>query len=451
MFKLKGYYIWMSIKANMCQAMSLVFLFRFFNDLETMTDIGVKTHFKKFCAPMSNKQWETLSAPSLTEQEFCPSWTVPSYHFFKVCLPRFNDSSIDKLKSQIVVSSSIEQIQINGDDLIKSVSSFGSYISSKFFVERFFNDLYAVWTLVLGAFLFTGVISFLWIIMLRFFAKVLIWASLILLVVLIATVLTLNAIKLVSSYRDYLLDLWSGQQGIAVFIFEIYNEERIYHKGKQEFAIMSCIVLKRRLFPWILRQTNTILFRTNERNVHFILHFVCDCIKEKYRHCQYFFCNTRFIITDLANLYLATHHKSMLLLILIRMIILKMGRKKGEEEDFQTVIRAISEAFFPKNLCSSKGIGYQKLSKPKYKTILSSILRHTSSPNLINLRERFVLSREGDSIGKIYGENLSLNASEMGRNDDIFLSEYKVPKSLIKRPPRSRYQSTSFFFLERHF
>ncbi|XP_040574724.1 choline transporter-like protein 2 [Lepeophtheirus salmonis] len=187
---------------QICVKQCPLYSYSVFNDLETMTDIGVKTHFKKFCAPMSNKQWETLSAPSLTEQEFCPSWTVPSYHFFKVCLPRFNDSSIDKLKSQIVVSSSIEQIQINGDDLIKSVSSFGSYISSKFFVERFFNDLYAVWTLVLGAFLFTGVISFLWIIMLRFLAKVLIWASLIWLVVLIATVLTLNAIKVKWSYQN---------------------------------------------------------------------------------------------------------------------------------------------------------------------------------------------------------------------------------------------------------
>jgi choline transporter-like protein 2/4/5 len=74
-------------------------------------------------------------------------------------------------------SDTMEGQSVSQATLTSAVTALGAFLELRSFGERVFNDLSATWWMIGLAFLAATVVSFLWIVLMRFFAGIMVWTS----------------------------------------------------------------------------------------------------------------------------------------------------------------------------------------------------------------------------------------------------------------------------------
>eukprot|EP00095_Tigriopus_kingsejongensis_P005861 maker-scaffold38_size502422-snap-gene-1.13 protein:Tk05861 transcript:maker-scaffold38_size502422-snap-gene-1.13-mRNA-1 annotation:"hypothetical protein DAPPUDRAFT_305570" len=156
------------------------------------TDTSVKRRMFPYCGPkMTEAQItdDTITVKDLIRDKICPPWWVPSKTLLGRCVPNFETTD----DNQVVTNDTViidkdetpENEVVNGGVLKKAINYIGKVIDVRSFGERVYSDLATTWWMVLLALLLATVLSLVWIILMKFVAAVMVWASLILSVLLL--------------------------------------------------------------------------------------------------------------------------------------------------------------------------------------------------------------------------------------------------------------------------
>jgi len=184
-----------------------------------------KAGMKSFCAPMSDKDWQSKSVATLIEEGLCPAWVLPSQAILGRCIP------LPEIKSVVdggggpgdeVVSSdqTVDKTPITASTLAGAVNALTAFLSVSDFVQRVGRDLADTWWMIGIALVAATVVSFIWILLMRFFTALMVWASVLLVFLLCSGVLGYSVYRYlwiinnvdVSIYEQNIFDInWTPQ------------------------------------------------------------------------------------------------------------------------------------------------------------------------------------------------------------------------------------------------
>ena len=123
-----------------------------------------------------------MSSKQLMRNQVCPKWTVPSGSFLGRCMPFFKfDNGSDIVDGDTVLTADQTDDQdFTVDNLKKAVEYLLQVLNLRGYGEKMLNDVIESWWAILLGILLATLVSFIWVIMMRFVAAVMVWASIIL-------------------------------------------------------------------------------------------------------------------------------------------------------------------------------------------------------------------------------------------------------------------------------
>ncbi len=161
-----------------------------------------KTVMKPFCAPMSESEFRSKSAKELINEGLCPAWTLPSKPILGRCIPTIlevgGDNSTEKTivhgksgggsegGSILTPDQTPNNQGLSEKTLKQAVTALGAFLSVRDFGERVYNDLSDTWWMIGLGFILACILSFLWIVLMRFLAGFMIWTSIFLVFILVS-------------------------------------------------------------------------------------------------------------------------------------------------------------------------------------------------------------------------------------------------------------------------
>ena len=144
----------------------------------------LKEQMKPFCdSELFDKHEEDMNPEQLMSNQICPKWTVPSGSFLGRCMPFFkfdNGSDIVDGDTVLTKDQTDDDQDFTVDNLKKAVEYLLQVLNLRGYGEKMLNDVIESWWAILLGILLATLVSFIWVIMMRFVAAVMVWASIIL-------------------------------------------------------------------------------------------------------------------------------------------------------------------------------------------------------------------------------------------------------------------------------
>jgi len=176
-----------------------------FNAETGTSEAEIKRKMKDFCRMDKMEEFNRLSVKKLVQEGICPPWYLESSNFLGYCLPinmhkENQTKKVFKLRSNfgdnghietttVPVPKEVSQNDLTNltdvnaakdvveKDLEKGLHRFGTFLAVRQFGERVFSDLKATYWMVGLALIGACVISFVWILLMRFLAGVMVYTS----------------------------------------------------------------------------------------------------------------------------------------------------------------------------------------------------------------------------------------------------------------------------------
>merc|ERR1719419_626770 len=118
---------------------------------------------------------------NLINAKLCPTWVLPSTAILGRCLPLGNMAGKDKNETIVTPDEAEDGKGVTAGTVTKAVSRLGAFLGLREFVEKVGNDLADTYWMIGVALIGSTVTSFIWIILMRFFTGIMVWASIFLL------------------------------------------------------------------------------------------------------------------------------------------------------------------------------------------------------------------------------------------------------------------------------
>ncbi|XP_053151517.1 choline transporter-like protein 4 isoform X2 [Hemicordylus capensis] len=145
---------------------------------------------QKWCQSSINLTTTSLTVSEILNQQLCPHFTIPSIPVFSRCFPSLNFSQAGDFQLNGMNSSTtLDTIKSSAEQLMK-------VLDAKNIGMKIFEDFTRTWYWILIVLLISMVVSLLFLLLLRFFAGVLVW-------ILIVGVLAVTAYGIYHSYMEY--------------------------------------------------------------------------------------------------------------------------------------------------------------------------------------------------------------------------------------------------------
>lgn len=133
--------------------------------------------------PTNTSQWNSENYQDLFSQELCAPYTFPSSSILGRCIPALNFTSEDANTTLTVIDETFSTVEIktsNGEsitynEIVEALKGVSEYLNVQDWLQQVLADIDVSWPWVLGALGAAAVISFLWIVLLRFIAGPIIW------------------------------------------------------------------------------------------------------------------------------------------------------------------------------------------------------------------------------------------------------------------------------------
>jgi len=140
-----------------------------------------KVTMRPYCSQMTDEEWDSKTAMNLINAKLCPTWVLPSTAILGRCLPLGNMAGKDKNETIVTPDEAEDGKGVTAGTVTKAVSRLGAFLGLREFVEKVGNDLADTYWMIGVALIGSTVTSFIWIILMRFFTGIMVWASIFLL------------------------------------------------------------------------------------------------------------------------------------------------------------------------------------------------------------------------------------------------------------------------------
>ena len=132
---------------------------------------------KPFCDP-SDEDINSKSYQDLVTKKACPAWVLNSKPFLGRCMPSLVDeSNKDDNTTVINADQTVDGKPVKKGTLKHALTALGAFLSIRDFGERVFNDLSDSWWMIGIGLSLAFVLSFIWIILMRFLTSIMVWTS----------------------------------------------------------------------------------------------------------------------------------------------------------------------------------------------------------------------------------------------------------------------------------
>ena len=137
-----------------------------------------KQGMKEYCFKMSQEQWEEKTVEELITDGHCPAWVLPSRSYLGRCLPLGLAANDTKEETEVISpDATIDNKSITSQTLVMALNALGAFMSVRNFAERVLTDIAHTWWMVGVAYIAATAISFIWVVMMRFVAGIMIWTG----------------------------------------------------------------------------------------------------------------------------------------------------------------------------------------------------------------------------------------------------------------------------------
>ena len=155
---------------------------------------------------VNSSAFRRLRVQELIDKEVCPPWYLPSTALLGRCFPSFDTSAETRSSPSddvvIPANDTIEGRDVTKKDLNTAVYRLGHFLSLQQFGERVFSDLKETWWMIGIALIGACVLSFVWIVLMRFLASIMVWTSIVIVFLGSGALLGFCGYKLYFSYLD---------------------------------------------------------------------------------------------------------------------------------------------------------------------------------------------------------------------------------------------------------
>ncbi|XP_059902550.1 choline transporter-like protein 2 isoform X2 [Gadus macrocephalus] len=140
-------------------------------------------YYRSYCKEGTN--FTKMSAPDILSQGLCPAMLIPSQAFTHRCLP-----ALGTLKGVVVVGNETSLAdnagdQVNATQLLDAAKKSNLVVEARQVAMRIFEDYTVSWYWILLGLVIAMVVSFVFIVLLRYLAGVMIWVMIILVILVI--------------------------------------------------------------------------------------------------------------------------------------------------------------------------------------------------------------------------------------------------------------------------
>lgn len=143
-----------------------------------------KATMRPYCSQMDDATFSSKSKSELINEKLCPPWVLASTPFLGRCLPTFLDTSNDN--TTLISSNDNDGVEVKKGTVKHAMTALGAFLSVRNFGERIFNDLSDTWWMIGIGFCLAFVLSFTWILLMRWLTSFMVWLSLGLIFVIVA-------------------------------------------------------------------------------------------------------------------------------------------------------------------------------------------------------------------------------------------------------------------------
>jgi len=143
----------------------------------------IKEKLKPYCRKLLTEQerndFEKDDIKTLIRKEICPPWYLKSTEILGRCFPANIDTTNSDENSTVIVrkNDSGGDHDITKDEMERALYRLGSFLNVRQFGERVFSDLRETYWMIGLALMGACVLSFVWIVLMRFLASFMVWVS----------------------------------------------------------------------------------------------------------------------------------------------------------------------------------------------------------------------------------------------------------------------------------
>ena len=147
-----------------------------------MSEDDIKAKLRPFCQPNRESEIREKSVQSLVTEEICPPWYLESTAVLGRCLPFNIDPSDDIKVSTVLVraANTNQAVDVTKGVLSAALNRLSVFLSLRQFGERVFSDLKDTYWMIGLALIGACLLSFIWIILMRFLTGFMVWGSILL-------------------------------------------------------------------------------------------------------------------------------------------------------------------------------------------------------------------------------------------------------------------------------
>ena len=146
---------------------------------------------------VSSSTFRSMNVSDLINKEVCPPWYLQSTELLGRCFPSLGNSDV-----VIPGAEDPEGREVTKSDLNAAIYRLGSFLSVQQFGERVFSDLKETYWMIGIALVGACVLSFVWIVLMRFLASLMVWTSIVIVFLGSGALLGFCGYKLYFAYLD---------------------------------------------------------------------------------------------------------------------------------------------------------------------------------------------------------------------------------------------------------
>ena len=154
-----------------------------------------------YCQPNRTEEIKAKSVKTLIDEEICPAWYIKSTAILGRCFPFFTKENEDSKNDVIVKAAGLNQDVTRGN-LSNAVNRLAFFLNFRQLGERVFNDLKDTYWMIGLALIGACILSFIWIILMRFITGVMVWGSILLVFLGTGSALGYCGYRLYLAYMD---------------------------------------------------------------------------------------------------------------------------------------------------------------------------------------------------------------------------------------------------------
>jgi len=138
---------------------------------------SIKDRIFPYCNVQNRSDLDGRSVKQLIQDEICPPWYITSSSLFGRCFPSSSNNSVTTNEKIIRAQDNPNKEAINQMMLQQALYRLTSYLNIREVGERIFSDLAETWWMIGISLIGACVLSFIWIVLMRFLAGLMVWLS----------------------------------------------------------------------------------------------------------------------------------------------------------------------------------------------------------------------------------------------------------------------------------